>query len=110
MTQHGLLTPQTVLRGAMALFVLSAIVGLILVASRGWPILVIGALSVSAGYAYTGGPLPLGYVGPGDGVGFFFIGVGTNPRAHYVLTSAIFQTVPWAALPVARPRDAHLAL
>src|SRR2546422_237721 len=110
MIQRGLLTPHTVLRGALVLFALSAIVGLILVASRGWPILVIGALSVSAGYAYTGGPVPLGYVGLGDAVVFFFMGVVTTTGAYYVQTAAISRTVLWAAVPVAALVDAILVV
>src|SRR3989442_5560837 len=82
MIQRGLLTPHTVLRGAWVLFALSAILGLILVASRGWPILVIGVLSVAAGYAYTGGPAPPGYPGRGAAVGFFFLGLVATPAAH----------------------------
>src|SRR3989475_12274439 len=110
MIQRGLLTPHTVLRGGLVLFALSAMVGLILVASRGWPILVIGALSVSAGYAYTGGPVPLGYVGLGDAVVFFFMGVVTTTGAYYVQTAAISRTVLWAAVPVAALVDAILVV
>src|SRR3989442_10855749 len=39
--QRSLLTPHTHVRGALVLFALSAISGLILVASRRWPLLVI---------------------------------------------------------------------
>src|SRR2546425_8939776 len=101
MIQRGLLTPHTVLRGALVLFALSAILGLILVASRGWPILVIGVLSVAAGYAYTGGRGPLGYLGVGDAVVFFFIGVGSTAGGYYGPTPAISRTGLWAAVPVA---------
>src|SRR5207245_10127857 len=66
--QHGLLRPRTVLRGAFACFAVAGILGLLLIASRGWPILLIGVLSVGAGYAYTGRPIPLGAVGLGAGV------------------------------------------
>src|SRR3989449_2119087 len=110
MIQRGLLTPHTVLRGALVLFALSAIVGLILVASRGWPILVIGALSVAAGYVYTGGPVPPGYVGVGDAVVFFFMGVVTTAGAYYVQTAAISRTVLWAAVPLAALVDAVLVV
>src|SRR3989475_2328381 len=95
MIQRGLLTPHTVLRGALVLFSLSAILGLILVASRGWPILVIGVLSVAAGYAYTGGPVPLGYLGAGDAAVVFFMGMGAHPGGYYVQTSTISRTGLW---------------
>src|SRR5438093_13092918 len=82
--QHGLLRPRTVLRGALTCFTAAGILGSILVASRGWPILLIGVLSVAAGYAYTGGPIPLGYVGLGDGVVFVFMGPLTPVGAYYI--------------------------
>src|SRR2546426_2228829 len=100
MIQRGLLTPHTVLRGALVLFALSAIVGVILVASRGWPILVIGVLSVAAGYAYTGGPGPPGSLGRGGPRVVFLIGMVGTARAYFVPTSTISTAVPWAALPV----------
>src|SRR3989442_6910829 len=91
MIQRGLLTPHTVLRGAWVLFALSAILGLILVASRGWPILVIGVLSVAAGYAYTGGPVPPGCLGAREARMVFFLGKVTTPRAHFGPTAAVYH-------------------
>src|SRR2546426_6694536 len=110
MIQRGLLTPHTVLRGALVLFALSAIVGLILVASRGWPILVIGALSVAAGYVYTGGPGPPGDFGQGDAVGFFFMGVGATAGAYYVQNPAISASELLAAVALAALGAAVLVL
>src|SRR2546428_10173411 len=106
MIQRGLLTPRTVLRGALVLFALSAIVGLILVASRGWPILVIGALSVAAGYAYTGGGAPPGGGGVGGGVGFFFFGGGATPRGGLLPTAARLPDGPRVALGLCPPAGA----
>src|SRR3989475_4683980 len=100
MIQRGLLTPRTVLRGALGLVALSAIVGLILVASRGWPILVIGALSVAARYAGTGGPVPLGYVGLGDAVVFFFMGLVRSAWPPCLPAAALSLRPLWAALPL----------
>lgn len=108
--QHGLLAPGTVLRGALILFAFSAVLGIVLVAARGWPILLIGALSVAAGYAYTGGPVPLGYVGLGDLVVFIFMGIVTTAGAYYVQTAQVSSTVVWAALPLAALVDAILVV
>ena len=55
-------------------FSLSAICGLPLVIKGGYPILLIGILSIISGYAYTGGPYPLGYNGWGDIFVFIFFG------------------------------------
>jgi len=108
--QHGLLRPRTVLRGAFACFAVAGILGLLLIASRGWPILLIGVLSVAAGYAYTGGPIPLGYVGLGDGVVFVFMGLVATAGAYYVQTATISKTVLWAAVPLAALVDAILVV
>ena len=55
-------------------FLLSIICGLPLVAAGGFPILIIGLLSIICGYAYTAGPYPLGYNGWGDIFVFIFFG------------------------------------
>ncbi|MBI2972435.1 MAG: 1,4-dihydroxy-2-naphthoate octaprenyltransferase [Armatimonadetes bacterium] len=99
--QRGLLSPRSVLRAAFVLFGLGSLLGLWLVIVRGWPILVIGVLGVLAGYAYTGGPLPLGYVGLGDLVVFALMGMATVAGTYFVLTGSISPTAVWAALPVA---------
>lgn len=108
--QQGLLAPRTVLRGALAGFAAAGVLGVILVAARGWPILLIGILSVAAGYAYTGGPLPLGYVGLGDGVVFVFMGLVATAGAYYVQTATVSGSVVWAAFPLAALVDAILVV
>ena len=55
-------------------FSLSIICGLPLVVKGGYPILLIGIISIISGYAYTGGPYPLGYNGLGDIFVFIFFG------------------------------------
>ena len=55
-------------------FSLSIICGLPLVVKGGYPILLIGIISIISGYAYTGGPYPLGYNGWGDIFVFIFFG------------------------------------
>ncbi len=99
--QQGLLAPRTVLTGGLALFALGGLLGLWLVAVVGWPILAIGAASVLAGYAYTGGPLPLGYVGLGDLTVFLFMGVAITAGAYYVQAGTVSPAAVWAALPIA---------
>ena len=55
-------------------FLLSIICGFPLVMVGGFPILIIGLLSIICGYAYTAGPYPLGYNGWGDVFVFIFFG------------------------------------
>jgi len=99
--QQGLLAPRAVLLGGLVLFALGGLLGLWLVAVVGWPILAIGAASVLAGYAYTGGPLPLGYIGLGDLTVFLFMGVVIVVGAYYVQAGTVSVAAVWASLPIA---------
>ena len=56
-------------------FILAIACGIPLVMKGGWPILLIGFISVLLGYAYTGGPFPLAYLGLGDLFVIFFFGI-----------------------------------
>ncbi len=98
--QRGLLSPDAVRTGGFALLGLGSVLGLWLVALVGWPILIVGLLSVLAGYAYTGGPLPLGYVGLGDLVVFIFMGPVIVLGAYYVQTRGVSAGALWSSLPV----------
>jgi 1,4-dihydroxy-2-naphthoate polyprenyltransferase len=108
--QLGYLSPPAVLRGAVVLFALSAALGAYLIALRGWPIVAIGVLSVLAGYTYTGGPLPLGYVGLGDIVVFVFMGLVAVAGTYFVHTGTVAPMAIWAALPVAALVDGILVV
>lgn len=99
--QHGLLTPGAVLTGGLALFAAGSALGLWLVAVAGWPLLVAGVLSVLAGYAYTGGPLPLGYIGLGDLVVFIFMGPVIVLGAYFVQARTLGAAAWWISVPMA---------
>lgn len=99
--QHGLLAPRAVLAGGLLLFAAGSALGLWLVAVAGWPVLAAGMLSVLAGYAYTGGPVPLGYVGLGDLVVFIFMGPVIVLGAYFVQTHALGAGAWWTSLPLA---------
>lgn len=108
--QRGLLAPRTVLAAALVLFAIAGALGLWLVAVRGWPILLIGVLAVLAGYTYTGGPVPLGYVGLGDLTVFLFMGIVTVVGAAYVQTGAVLVPAVWTSLPLAALVDGILVV
>ncbi|HMQ30481.1 MAG TPA: 1,4-dihydroxy-2-naphthoate polyprenyltransferase [Chloroflexaceae bacterium] len=100
-TQSGLIPPATV-RGAMLLcFGLAALCGAYLVYVGGWPILLIGLLSIASGILYTGGPFPLGYNGLGDLFTFVFFGLVAVVGTDYLHTGAFRPVALLASLPVA---------
>lgn len=99
-TQSGLATPQQVQLAAGLAFGAAALVGVYLIAVAGWPILVIGALSIVAGVAYTGGPWPLGYHGLGDAFVFVFFGLVAVMGSYYVQTEEVTRLALAVAAPV----------
>ena len=98
--QQGWLSPQAVRAGALAAFAAAAALGTYLVAVGGWPILLIGLLSIAAGWAYTAGPYPLGYHGLGDPAVFLFFGCVAVCGTYWVQGQALPPHVVLASLPL----------
>lgn len=99
-TQAGLLTPKEVLWGMALVFVLAFLVGIYLILIGGWPILLIGILSIISGIAYTGGPYPLGYNGLGDIFVFIFFGPIAVCGTYYVQALSLHWMVAIASIPI----------
>jgi 1,4-dihydroxy-2-naphthoate polyprenyltransferase len=99
-TQSGLITPQSVLAAGAGCFALAVLVGVSLVARGGWPFVVIGLASVLAGWAYTGGPYPLGYHGLGDLFVMVFFGLVAVPGTFYAQALQLVPAVWPAAVAV----------
>jgi 1,4-dihydroxy-2-naphthoate octaprenyltransferase len=93
-TQSGLLHGRHVMFGAAAFFLAAALLGIPLLLAGGIPILVIGTLSIVAGYAYTAGPFPLAYLGLGEVFVLLFYGLAAVKGMAYVLTGTGMS--PWA--------------
>lgn len=100
-TQSGLIAPNTVRNAMIGTFALAALVGLYLVIVGGWPILVIGLLSIAAGVLYTGGPFPLAYNGLGDVFVFLFFGLVAVCGTAFLHVGTVPAVAAFAALPVA---------
>lgn len=98
--QAGLLTPSQMRRGMVVAFLLAFVFGLYLSWIGGWPLLVLGILSILSGLAYTGGPYPLGYHGLGDLFVFLFFGLVAVVGTVYVNLLELPGLAWVAALPV----------
>jgi 1,4-dihydroxy-2-naphthoate octaprenyltransferase len=85
-TQAGLVAPASMKRATVLVFALALLIGSYLVWRAGWPIVVIGLLSIAFGYLYTAGPYPLGYNGLGDLFVLIFFGPVAVAGTYYVNT------------------------
>ncbi|MSR88760.1 MAG: 1,4-dihydroxy-2-naphthoate polyprenyltransferase [Candidatus Margulisbacteria bacterium] len=93
-TQSGLIAPHRVKFAFILCFVLAFLMALYLAYRGGWPIIVIGVLSILFGYLYTGGPYPLAYSGLGDITAFVFFGPVAVAGTYYVhVLSWSFESV-----------------
>ncbi|MGB0387220.1 MAG: 1,4-dihydroxy-2-naphthoate polyprenyltransferase [Ardenticatenaceae bacterium] len=99
-TSAGLLSPNEVRNGMLAMFGLSALLGLYLIYLGGWPILAIGVASILSGIAYTGGPFPLGYNGLGDLFVFVFFGLIAVVGTYYVQALEVTSVAFVASVPI----------
>lgn len=88
-TTAGLLTPRQVKTGMVVVFGLAALCGVYLISLGGWPILLVGVLSIVAAMAYTIGPAPFGYYGLGDLGTFVFFGLIAVAGTYYVQAHAV---------------------
>jgi 1,4-dihydroxy-2-naphthoate octaprenyltransferase len=55
----------------------------------GWPILVLGLLSIACGFAYSGGPWPISYTPFGEAFVLVFFGVAAVSGVYWLATGAI---------------------
>lgn len=83
-TQAGLVSPTAMKRATTIIFLLALLVGIYLVVRGGWPILVIGLLSILFGVLYTSGPYPIGYNGLGEIFVLIFFGPVAVAGTYYV--------------------------
>jgi 1,4-dihydroxy-2-naphthoate octaprenyltransferase len=109
-TTHGWLSVGQV-RSALVLVGTVAVgLGLLLAAHRGWPVLMIGAASLSAALAYMGGPKPIAYTPFGELTVFVFFGLIAVTGTDWVLTGSVGMLTPLASMAIGSLAAAALAV
>ncbi len=93
LTATGLAAPGRVLAAALGSFAFAGLVGLVLVATTSWWLLLVGAVAIAAAWYYTGGRTPYGYRGLGEVSVFVFFGVVAVVGTVFVQLEA----APWQA-------------
>jgi 1,4-dihydroxy-2-naphthoate octaprenyltransferase len=96
----GLAAPKAVKRAAVAAFGVAALAGLALAVAVGPELVAVGAAAIAAGWFYTGGPKPYGYLGLGELFVFTFFGVVATAGSAYVQEESLSGLALAASVPV----------
>ena len=100
LTSSGLASPAQVKAASFIAFGVAAAAGLALAASVNWWLIAVGLACFVAGWLYTGGPRPYGYLGLGELFVFVFFGLVATVGSAYVEHGRITAAAIAAAVPV----------
>lgn len=95
----GLISLKELRLGLLINLLVTALVGVYLIALGGWPILAVGVAGMIASVAYSAGPYPLAEHGLGDLFVFIFFGLAAVVGTYYVQALAVTPLVWLAAVP-----------
>lgn len=85
-TAQGWFTARQIKNAALLAFGLAFIPGIYLAWLVGWPIVILGLVSLAAGYSYTGGRKPIAYSASGEIFVFIFFGLTAVMGSYYIQT------------------------
>jgi 1,4-dihydroxy-2-naphthoate polyprenyltransferase len=89
----GVISTSDMRRGIIVVFGIAGLGGIYLVWYAGWPIFVIGVVSIVAALGYTNGPIPYGYYGLGEVFVFIFFGLVATAGTRYVFDRSVPASV-----------------
>ena len=94
----GLIAERVMVRASAGLLLVACLLGGYLALRGGWPILLVGLLSVFFAWGYTGGPFPLAYRGLGDIFVLIFFGFVATVGTYYVQALQVPPPAFWVSL------------
>jgi 1,4-dihydroxy-2-naphthoate octaprenyltransferase len=100
LTASGLARPGQVRAASLAAFGAAGVAGLALAASVSWWLVPVGLACFVAGWLYTGGPKPYGYLGLGEVFVFVFFGLVATAGSAYIQHGRLTSAAIAASVPV----------
>src|SRR5467141_1974841 len=96
----GRITDRAAYRFAIAAFAVAVIMGLILTAARGWPIVALGIVGLVGGYTYTAPPFQYKFSPYGIPLVFMLMGPLMVVGSYFVITGRFDAAAVAASIPV----------
>jgi len=96
----GRITEQGAYRLALAAFAGAVLVGIALIAFRGWPIAVLGVIGLAGGYFYTAPPFQYKFHALGVPLVFLLMGPLMTGGAYYAVTGALTPAALIVSVPI----------
>ena len=97
---ENLLTPQQVFKGSMILYLVAFVIGLPIIFTRGYVILLYGLFGMLSGFFYTRRPIGFKYIALGDILFFFIYGPAIVTGTFFALTGSFNLHVLYASAPL----------
>ena len=98
LTASGLVAASAVKKMAFVWFGVAAVLGLAIASTTSWWLILIGASAIAAGWLYTGGPHPYGYLGLGELFVMIYFGFVATVGTSYIQHQSIPATAWWLGL------------